>query len=45
MGPDHPERPDRVRAIERILLRPIAGHPPGSYRLTVVDGETVVEAT
>ena len=42
--PEYGARP-MIRAIERILLRPIAGHPQGSYRLTVVDGETVVEAT
>ena len=34
-----------IRAIERVVLRPIAGHPQGKYRLSAVDGEPVVELT
>jgi len=40
--PEYGARP-MIRAIERVMLRPIAGHPQGVYRLSVADGETVVE--
>jgi MoxR-like ATPase len=32
-----------IRAIEQVVLRPIAGRAAGAYRLSVRDGQTVVE--
>jgi ATP-dependent Clp protease ATP-binding subunit ClpA len=40
--PEYGARP-MIRALEKLLLRPLAGRAAGTYRVRAVDGQTVVD--